>query len=166
MMNWETHFRQLSRPRTTTSFGADAFGSDIVDNLIALNAYFHSTPIKTNEARRLVSDWSRWWIETGNPDNYTFSVPDEVWDEARNRRLAFNMANAVTAAETKQVETVAQTGITSEQSQGLPDRRDPTTGQFFVPPAPVFPSWFWPAVAAGALLYLGVPLLKKTLIPI
>lgn len=174
-MNWEKHFRAM-KPRSTVSFGADAdFGEGLihmldsnVDNLKAINDYFHRTPAKTPQASKLQSEWSQWWVTTGNPDNYTFSVPDEVYDEARNRRLAFNTANAVTPEEKETVKRVATTGLSSEEIKGQTDRRDPTTGQIFVPPPPPFnlPTWFWPVVVGGVAIVVVGPFVRKLILPV
>ncbi len=131
--------------------------SQIADNLNAVNVYFHTIPAKTREGAAQVTDWVRWWEVTGNPSVYWISVPDTVWDEARNRKHAFDLANAITPAEVAQVKEVAKTGLSSEQMQGQADRRDPATGNYTLPPVPVIPSWVLPvAVGAGVL---GVALL-------
>jgi len=160
-MNWEHHFRNMSRHEV--GFG----GILLADNLRAVNDYFHRTQAITPQAQKLASDWSAWWIETGDPDNYMWLVPDEVWDEARNRRLAFDRANAITPQEKQQVETVARTGMTTETQQGEADRRDPMTGEYHVPPAnpPLMKRWwFWPVVGVSTGLLL--PKALRFLIPI
>jgi hypothetical protein len=113
-----------------------------------------------------LSDWSAWWISTGDPRNYTFLVPDAVWDEARNRRLAFNLANATTAEEKAAVESSATQGVSSEQMRGEQDRRDPETGTFHLPPKPVLPTWFWPVAVGSLAVGLVAPLVRKVLFPL
>jgi hypothetical protein len=169
MTNWEKTFRAMKPTKTPThvfEFGAILHA----DDLNAVNAFFHSTPAKTPEARKLQSDWAAWWISVGDPDNYWLSVPQSVWDEARNRRLAFNLANATTAAEKERVTEVATQGVSTEQARGESERRDPTTGQIFVPPAPVFPSWVKPVAFGAACVVVGftvvAPLLKKLVLPL
>lgn len=149
------------------------------DNLIATNVYFHDTPVKTAKAAALQKAWADWWLKTGNPDNYWTYVPDAVWDEARNRRLAFDLANATTQAEAQQVVDVATQGISSEQAQGQPDRRDPQTG--FIPVTGLntntgatiqpfsLPGWVKPAIIGAGIVAVGiaaVPLIRKVIIPI
>lgn len=142
------------------------------DNLTALNAYIHSTPAVTTKAQSLASDWARWWDTTGNPSNYTLAIPPAVWDEARNRKLAYNLANAKSQAEVDLINHTATTGMSTEQMQGLPDRRDPTTGTYFVPPTPpppLFPTWVKPVAIGAVALGLGlsvVPMLRKLVFPI
>lgn len=111
--------------------------SMIADNLRAINDYFHRTTAKTAQAAALQSDWSAWWIATGSPSNYYFTIPQSVMDEASNRRLAFQIANAITPQEKQMVQRVATSGISAEQAQGLPERRDPTTGLYHIPPKPL-----------------------------
>lgn len=189
-MDWEQHYRQLSQaysaeyPRVAVGgFFSDAW--DIItdpidqqvanyqlakDNLNAANEYMHQQTIKTQEAASLASDWSRWWDTTGNPSHYSLKIPTEVWDEARNRRLKFSLANAVTPKEKEQVIAVAKTGVTSEQSQGQQDRRDPVSGGYYVPPPPpptVLPPWAKPVFVGAVALGLGlsvVPMLRKLIL--
>jgi hypothetical protein len=189
-MNWEQHFRSMNRPdyaaeyyRQQVGFGGflddtwhvlttpiDQQVADYQlakDNLNAVNDYIHSTPLKTDQAKSLASDWARWWDATGNPDNYSVTIPPPVWDEARNRRIAFDLANATTQAEKDIVVQVATTGMSSEQMQGKEDRRDPNTGLYFVPPPPpppTFPPWVKPVFIGAVALGVGlsvVPIIRK-----
>ncbi len=140
------------------------------DNLLAVNQYMHQTAAKTTQAKMLSSDWARWWDATGNPANYSLQIPPAVWDEARNRKTAFNLANATTKAEQDLVTKSATTGMSSEQMQGLPERRDPNTGLFYVPPpppVPFFPTWVKPVAIAAVAAGLGfslVPTLRKLIL--
>lgn len=192
-MDWEQHYRQLNQVYSAeypsgSNVAVGGFFSDTwdvlstpieeqvatytlaKDNLLALNSYMHSTPVKTATAGPLASDWSRWWDTTGNPDNYSLKIPPEVWDEARNRKLKFDLANAVTKTEADNVVRIATTGMSSEQAQGLPDRRDPVTGGYYVPPEPTpsfFPPWVKPVALGAAALGLGlsvVPMLRKLIL--
>ena len=181
-MNWEKHFRDMkqagarkARPEDVSDYGPVQFGSDwappkftgimLADDMKALNDYFHQVIPVTNEAKRLVSDWAQWWITTGAPDNYTFLIPNAVFDEARNRKLAFDRSNAVTQHEKDLVEQVAKTGMTHETMLGESDRRDPVTGGYYVPPTPILPKWFWPVVIGSVALGVGVPIVRKVLLP-
>lgn len=166
MTDWEKHFRQRRRLNTDPDYGPVSFGAILLtDNLNAVNQYMHSTPVKTAQAAALLSDWARWWITTGDPSNYIFSIPDAVWDEARNRRLAFNLANATTQAEIDQVHAVATEGVSSEQAAGQQDRRDPNTGLIFVPPPSGLPTWA-KTLAIGAVAGLILPRVIRVLLPI
>jgi hypothetical protein len=183
-MDWEQHYRQLNRTYSAEYGQGPKFGGlwDVLttpieeqvakftmtrDNLNTVNGYIHAQAIKTPEAGRIASDWSHWWDTTGNPTNYTLEIPPVVWDEARNRKLQFDLANAVTSHERDTVVHVATTGMSSEQMQGQPDRRDPVTGTYFVPPAPILPPWAKPVLIGAAALGLGlsvIPILRKVIL--
>jgi hypothetical protein len=179
-VDWERHFRSMKR-QPPSSFGAD-FGvigpSPNADNLLATNSYIQQATVKTAKASNLQADWAKWWLATGNPENYYTYVPDSVWDEGRNRRLAFDLANAITPAETQQVIAVATNGTSTEQAQGLPDRRDPATGFIPVPgldpntgatKPPAVPTWVKPVFMGAVAVGLGIsvlPIIKKILLPI
>lgn len=182
MRNWESHFRSM-KPSPQFSCGCDCapspqFGtllpstllvSQNTDNLNSVNDYIHRTVAKTAKAKELQSDWVRWWESAGNPDLSWFPPSDLLWDEARNRRLAFDLANAVTAAETQAVKQHASGGMSSEQAQGEPDRRDPTTGTYYTPPPPPVPAWVKPVVIGALALGVGIsalPLIRKVIFPI
>lgn len=171
-MNWEKHFRDMKKRQVDdpsdygpVGFGADFSGIMLADDMKAINDYFHRVAPVTDEAKRLASDWAQWWITTGDPGNYIFLIPDAVFDEARNRKLAFDRANAVTQHDKDLVEQVAKTGMTHETAQGEPDRRDPVTGGYYVPPTPILPTWFWPVVVGGAVLGVGIPVIRKLILP-
>lgn len=137
------------------------------DNLNTVNSYIHAQPLNTSEASRLASDWSHWWDTTGNPTNYTLEIPQAVWDEARNRKLQFDLANATSSHQKDVIVNVAKTGMTTEQMRGQEDRRDPTTGTYYVPPKPPLPTWVKPVALGAAALGLGlsvVPVLRKLIL--
>lgn len=189
-MDWEQHYRLLSQAYSAEypagrNVAVGGFFSDTwdvlttpvqeqvatytltKDNLLAVNSYIHAQPIKTQDAGKLASDWTRWWDTTGNPDLYSVKIPPEVWDEARNRKIKFDLANAVTQHERDRVIEVAKTGVSSEQAQGLPERRDPTTGLYYEPPKPPLPPWVKPVFVGAAALGLGlsvVPMLRKLIL--
>lgn len=192
-MDWEQHYRQLSRVYSAEypqgrNMAVGGFLSDTWDiltdpideqvanyemakqDLLALNEYMHRQTLNTAEGKSLASDWSRWWDTTGNPANYSLRIPPAVWDEARNRKLKFDLANAVSQKEKEHIINVATTGMSTEQMRGLPDRRDPTTGGYYVPPEPpppMFPPWVKPLALGAAALGLGlsvVPMLRKLIL--
>jgi hypothetical protein len=178
-MNWEKHFRAMKREKYSTEYSSQ-FGGDnnvfgvlmpdsilMSDNLVATDNYFHQTLINTPAAASLASDWARWWMTTGNPDNYWFSIPDAVWDEARNRKFAFDLANY--PDQVARLKEEAKTNFSTEQMRGEPDRRDPTTGTFPVPKPAILPSWGMPVVLGAAALGVGIsiiPLIRKILFPV
>lgn len=200
-MDWEQHYRQLSRVYSAEyphghGVAVGGFFDDtwdvlstpieeqvaaytlLKDNLNTVNSYIHSQSIKTTEAGKIAGDWSRWWDSTGNPDNYTLKIPPEVWDEARNRKLKFDVANATSTAQKENIIRVAKTGMSSEQMQGQQDRRNPDVGTgtgdemtlpYYVPPEPepsVLPPWAKPVFVGAVALGLGlsvVPMLRKVI---
>jgi len=189
-MDWEQHYRQLSRAYSTeyprgSGVAVAGFFSDTWDiltdpveeqvanftmtrdNLNTVNSYIHAQHLNSPEASAIASDWSRWWDTTGNPENYTLRIPAEVWDEARNRKLKFDLANAVSATQKEHIINVAKTGMSSEQMRGQEDRRDPSTGGYYVPPEPepsALPPWAKPVFVGAVALGVGlsvVPMLRK-----
>jgi len=116
------------------------------DDLKAVNKYIVESPAKTEAATRLRDDWIRWYDSLGW---YELNYNRETWDLARNRRLAFDRANATNAAEQHAVESVAMTGLSTEQQQGQTDRRT-STGEYAIQPKPWIPAEYkWIAILAG-----------------
>lgn len=133
--------------------------SDWSDNMDAINVYITTVPLKTPQATQLHDAWVAWysglsWLEL----NVTQS--QATYDEARNRRLAFDQANAVTDADKAAVQNVATTGISTEQQAGQADRRR-SDGTYAIPPAPLIPTAYKVAGAAAAGGTLVLVLLKK-----
>lgn len=87
------------------------------EDMIAVNDYFQRIPAKTPEAQQHKTAWNAWFPKLGWYDK-NFNA--KIWDDARARRNAFNLANAVTQAEKIQVEHVINTGITTEDLQKKP----------------------------------------------
>lgn len=96
------------------------------DDIDAINRFITSAPIQTEGARKLRDEWIQ-WVDTRSAAQRNFDRP--TFDEARNRRLAFELANALTDAERAEIQRVAAEGLTSEQMQGEADRRQ-TGGHF------------------------------------
>jgi len=123
----------------------DNFNSENID---AIRAYFDQTSVKTAEAQKIKDAFVAWydgltWFGKGLNSNY---------DLARNQRNRFNLANATSAEEKQVVETVITTGLSTEQVQGQPDRRDETgmlPGPVAPPPPPLIPT---PYLVGGAIL--------------
>lgn len=87
------------------------------DDLTAIDSYFKRVAAVTPEADKIKKAWSLWYPSLGFYDK---SFNGAVYDEARSRRNAFNLANAKTPAEKAQVVNVMTTGMTTEQMQGKP----------------------------------------------
>jgi hypothetical protein len=109
----------------------------------------------TPQAVALKNAWRAWY------DGLTFISRRESdnWDEARNRRNAFNRANAVTPADKAKVEQTIKTGQTTEQSSGDIDRRD-SNGNLPTHPPDLIPIEYKVA-AAVALAFTLALLIKK-----
>lgn len=85
------------------------------ENLDALNKYFMTTKIKTKEAEKLKTSWLQWWETLGW---YDLSVDPDTFDIARNRKNAFDLANAVSASEKTSIKEAIKTGFTTEEALG------------------------------------------------
>lgn len=120
----------------------------VTENVSAIRAYFDQTPVKTPEAQKIKDAFVIWyddltWFGKGLNSNY---------DLARNQRNRFNLANATTPEEKQVVVSVVTTGISTEQTQGQPDRRNETgmlPGPVTPPPPPLIPKEY---LVGGAIL--------------
>jgi len=106
----------------------------------------------------LRDSWISWYDGLSWYDRKVNS--SQVWDEARNRKNAFNEANARNAKELENVKRVQQ-GMTSEEMQGK-EKRILSTGRFAVPPKPWIPTWGKIALGTAAVLGAGIVVVKKT----
>ncbi len=128
------------------------------EDIEAINQFFHradSAP-KTAAARALLTDWVQWY-DANKPGTFGW-WSDEQSDVARNKRNAYNRANAVTAQEKAATERVITSGVSTEQAQGEADRRNADGNYVIPPPGAVHQWWFAPAIAAGVtatLLLVG-----------
>jgi hypothetical protein len=116
----------------------------------AINEFFHraGNEPKTPAARAVFNEWVRWY-EATKPGAFGW-WSDEDKDKASNQRNAYNRANAVTAKEKELTERVIKSGMSTEQMQGEPDRRNADGNYEIPPPGVAHQWWFWPAVAAGS----------------
>jgi hypothetical protein len=133
----------------------------VSEDLDAINTYMTTTIPVTDSAKQLRNDWVAWW--DANNTFYARNVsPGEasLYDVARNKRNAFNLANAKTAKEKAQVQEQQRTGMSTEQAQGLADRRT-AEGNYAVPKPPLIPTQYKIAAAAGGGIVLALVGLKK-----
>lgn len=121
------------------------------DDIDAINRFITSAPIQTEGARKLRDEWIQ-WIDTRSAAQRNFDRP--TFDEARNRRLSFELANALTDAERAEIQRVAAEGLTSEQMQGEADRRQ-TGGHFSGASAGGWGSLFGWGLGIAAVGFLG-----------
>src|SRR5262245_8600658 len=86
-----------------------------IEDMEAVNAYFSRIVAVTPLAVQHKASWFTWYNNLGPIDKRYVSG---VWDEARARRNQFNLANAKTPDERKQIEYVMATGVSTESIQG------------------------------------------------
>ena len=136
----------MSTVEETSSFWLATDNQD----LTAINAYMHSQPLNNAESKVLFDDWVSWYEGLGFFDLH---VNDgQTYDTARNKRNAFNVANATSDAERAQIQAVITAGQTSEQDAGQTDRRN-SKGAF--PEKPwwdILPTWAKYAAAGTAVV--------------
>ncbi len=126
------------------------------DNLDAINRFVVGTTIKTPLASPLRDEWIQ-WFDTRSA--YQRNFDRVTYDQARNRKLAFELANATSEAERAQIMLVATTGLSSEEMQSEADRRQ--SGGHYSEAAPTSPlvglAWLGVSIVGAAAIgaYLG-----------
>lgn len=134
----------MSTVEETSSFWLATDNQD----LSAINDYMHSQTLNNEQATALFNDWVTWYEALGFVDLH---VDDsQTYDTARNKRNAFNLANATSDDERAQVQTVITQGQSSEQDAGQTDRRDSSGNLPQAPPAPWVPTWAKIAIGVTA----------------
>lgn len=133
------------------------------EDIAAINQYMQSQPVNTPAAAKVKDQWVK--FHEGGAGSAWFPS-QSVYDEARNIRNAFNLANARNAEEKAQVERVMTSGLTTEELKGEA-RRTTAEGNYVVsPPAPP-PSDPWLptktkiAIGVGAAALIALGALKK-----
>lgn len=96
------------------------------DDIAAIDRYITSAPIATTGGQAAKDAWIRW---NDGVSWYDRNFDRAALDHARNARLAFEFANATSDAERATILNRALTGVSSEQAQGEPDRRN-SEGQY------------------------------------
>jgi hypothetical protein len=124
------------------------------DDMAAIDAYFIATPAVTPTAVTLKDQWRSWYDQLG----FFGTMSSDNYDEARNRRNAFNLANATTPAAVAQVKEVMKTGVSTEQAAGDADRRD-SEGNLPDHPPDVIPLEY--KIVGGVLAVLALVLVIK-----
>lgn len=94
---------------------------DDAANIDAINTYIAGATIKTAAGAKARDAWILWHDKLGWYDKSFPSL--EVYDQARNLRNEFNIANAETVQEKRDVKQQQQTGLTSEELRGEASRR-------------------------------------------
>jgi hypothetical protein len=99
------------------------------EDMDAINRYMMRMDLMTGQAAQHRDAWVVWY------DNLSWwerTQDGAIYDEARNRRNEFNLANAVTPEEKAGVLHVMQTGMTTEEMAGG-TRRTLSSGMYSLP---------------------------------
>lgn len=135
--------KQMSTVEEDSSFWLATDNQD----LSAINDYMHAQTLNNAEATALFNDWVSWYEGLGFMDLH---VDDgTTYDTARNKRNAFNLANATSDDERTQVQNVITQGQSSEQDAGQTDRRD-SSGS--LPGAPLIPTYVKIIIGIGVFV--------------
>jgi hypothetical protein len=100
-------------------------------NIEAIARYFGAQIPRTREATAARDEWQRFYSGLSDIE---LNFEQQAYDRARNLRLKYNRANAVTPEEKAAVELQALHGVTTEDIEGDPDRRT-STGEYVPPPS-------------------------------
>lgn len=144
-MDWQRHFAE--RSRETSRFGAALLQAEDIE---AINRYIVYTEARTKDALKIRDEWIRWHDGLGW---WKKNMEQSVYDEARNIRNRFNLANATSKAEKEHVQHVQQTGLSTEEAQG-DTRRVLSSGMYETPDQPLIPTAF--KIGVGATLVVAV----------
>jgi hypothetical protein len=101
-------------------------------------------PARTPAAIAVRDEWQRFYSGLGD---FEKNFEQQAYDRARNLRLKFNRANAVTPEQVAAVEEQALRGVTTEEMAGEADRRT-ADGSYIPPPS-------GSTTAAHALIAVG-----------
>lgn len=140
--------------------------SDDAANIAAINTYIMNATLQTSAAGNVRNEWLKWHDGLGW---YSREYPSvEIYDQARNLRNKFNLANAKTPAEKEQVKRVMTGGITSEETRGE-TKRTTAEGTYLAPEpdedsAPWIPTKTKVALGLSALVITGLMLAKSVYI--
>lgn len=127
------------------------------EDIEAINKYITSAKLKTKAATDLHDAWIRWhdglsWYER------TFD--GSIFDEARNRRYRFNLANATTKKQVEQVKQQQKTGLTAEEVKGEA-RRMTSEGTYETPLVSAHTKAKWTALTILGALTFGAGYIAK-----
>src|SRR4029079_3597951 len=122
----------------------------------AINAFMMNAYAKTNRAAELQNQWVTFW---NNLNWYGKSVSNSDYDEARNRRNAFVVANEESPEGQELVRQQIAAGVSAEEMRGE-TKRSNQSGFFDAPTSdedrPFFPPWTLKAVGATILAGIGI----------
>jgi hypothetical protein len=125
------------------------------ENIEAIARYIGGQePARTPAAVKVRDEWQRFYSSLGG---FEKNFEQQAYDRARNIRLEFNRANAVTPEQVQAVDEQALRGVTSEEMAGEADRRR-SDGTYVPPPSG---STSAAHVAIGVAVVLGIVLLLR-----
>ena len=82
------------------------------EDIEAINTYVVNLQMKTPTATKLKTDWQDWYA---NLSWWSKTTDSDAYNDARSRRNAINIANAITAADKAAVQNTLQHGLTTEE---------------------------------------------------
>jgi hypothetical protein len=129
------------------------------DDLEAIDRYMKTTPLYTPEAKRLRDEWIGWYDNLGW---YEKAFDSDLFNLARNKKNALNLANARSRLEKEEIQTQLKTAVTSEELRGEPRRMlsDGTYGSTEAP-EPFFPLRVKIVAGIAAVGALALLMVKK-----
>lgn len=143
--DWQRHFAE--RSKETSRFGAAILQADDID---AINRYIVYAVANTKDAEKIRDEWIRWHDGLGWWEK---NVDTNTYDQARNIRNRFNLANAKSEKEREEIREVQQTGLSTEELEGG-TRRVLSSGTYETAEEPIVPTSFKVGVGVtlGALI--------------
>lgn len=159
LSDWSALLGPLAPAVDATSFVVDQASSapQVIEDLgrkpdiDAINEYFQNTAALNPKAKQIKVDWSRWYSNLGWYDYQANG--QKTFDEARNRRNAFALAND------PDLEEIIAQGVTAEEQEGNVRRAD-SKGNFPEDKPPLIPTWAKVTIGVSALV--GIALGIKT----
>lgn len=129
------------------------------DDMEAIDRYMKETKRVTSKANKLHDEWIVWYDGLGW---YDLNFNTDIFDQARNRKNAFNLANVHTDAERDSLKEQIKNSFTTEEARGQPNRMK-TDGAFNEAPdtEPFFPTRVKVAGGIAALGFGALWALKK-----
>jgi hypothetical protein len=136
---------------TDGPIASKAIGDRIMqsDDLAAMNIYMSDAKPVSPQAIKLRDEWLTWWESLGW---YAKTFDSNTFDQARNRKHAFDIANVKSSAEAAAVKEQIKTSFTTEEARGEPNRMRSDGTYTEKPPEkePFFPTRI--KILAGAIL--------------
>jgi len=123
----------------------------LAQDMEAINKYIMEKTPLTPEAKAVQVEWIKFWKE--HQKSILWYSQDE-FDQARNIKRNFDLANAISSAEKAVVENHYASGITSEETKGGV-RRSTSEGVYIVDEEPFLPTRVKVA-GLGILALLGI----------